>query len=216
MKKISVCLVLLVLLVACSNEDEGNSAENDRAEELNDLTQLLEEKTAQINKLEMHKEELQLIVDNLQLDFNYKQEEAVFYKQWLDELVKDYSDTELKDLAIKLWEYDLLINGLPVPANGMVDMKEDTIAISLSQHQSAYPILPNDLFMLGQVSGNYMDHLKMNSNPSETYGTDGTIVTAIHHKFTDVEKGATISLTVSEELKKRLGLETTEITINKK
>ncbi|WP_033542746.1 hypothetical protein [Planococcus sp. CAU13] len=216
MKRIIVCLTLMFMLVACSNKNEDSSANSDKAEEVNASTQLLKDKTAQINKLEKQNEELQTAVDNLQLDFNYKQEEAVYYKKWIDELIKDYNDTQLKDLATKLWEYDLAINGLTIPANGIMELQEDTIEISLGQRQSAYPILPNEIFMLGQISGNYSDHLTVNSTPSETYGSDGTVVTAVQHKFTDVENGSTISLTVSEELKQRLGLETTQITIKKK
>lgn len=206
----------MFILVACSNKNEGNSTNNDKVEEVNASTQLLEDKTTQINKLEVQNEELQATLNNIQSDFNYKKEEAEYYKQLIDDLIKGYSDTQLKDLAIKLWDYELEINGVTVPTNGIVEIQENTIEISLIQRQSAYPILPTEIFMQGQISGHYIDHLKVISNPSETYVTDGTVVTAIHHKFVDVEKGSTISFIITEELKKRLGLETTQITINKK
>ena len=186
----------MFILVACSDNNDNNATNGEKIEAVN--------------------EELQHTLNSIQTDFNYKKEEAAYYKQVIDDLIKDYSDTELKELAIKLWDYELEVNGVSVPVNGIVETQENTIEISLIERQPNYPILPNEIFMQGQISGNYIDHLKMTSNPTETYVTDGTVVTAIHHKFVDVEKGSTISFTVSEELKKRIGLETTQITINKK
>ncbi|WP_336045957.1 hypothetical protein [Solibacillus ferritrahens] len=194
----------MFILVGCSNKNEDTS------------TQILDENNAQIDKLEVQNEELQATLDNLQTDFNYKEEEAAYYKQVIDDLIKDYSDAELKDLAINLWNYELEVNGVPVPTNGLVDIQDQTIEISLVERQMDYPILPLEIFMQGQISGDYIDHLNVNTNPSETYVTDGTVVTAVHHKYADVEKGSTISFSITEELRKRLGLETTEIMINKK
>ncbi|MEO4055178.1 hypothetical protein [Solibacillus sp. CAU 1738] len=213
MKRIIVCLSFMFILVACSNKNEDNSTNSDKIEEVNASTQLLEDKTTQINNLEKQKEELQAALHNIQIDFNYKKEEADYYKQLIDDLIKGYSNAQLKDLAIKLWDYKLLINGVTVPTNGKVEIQENAIEISLTQRQSEYPILPYEIFIQGKISGDYMEHLKVNSNPAETYVTDGTVVTGIHHKFVDVEKGSTISFTITEELKKRLGLETTQIII---
>ena len=194
----------MFILVGCSNKNEDTS------------TQILDENNAQIDKLEVQNEELQATLDNLQTDFNYKEEEAAYYKQVIDDLIKDYSDAELKDLAINLWNYELEVNGVPVPTNGLVDIQDQTIEISLVERQMDYPILPLEIFMQGQISGDYIDHLNVNTNPSETYVTDGTVVTAVHHKYENVEKGSIMSFSITEELRKRLGLETTEITINKK
>lgn len=210
MKEIFVGLSFVLILAACSNNNEDNA--NDNAKAINASIQPSEE---QINKLSLQNEELQAVLDNIQTDLNYKKEEAEYYKQLINDLIKDYSETELKDLAIKFWDYQIEVNGVSVPSNGTVESKENKIEISLKESQSAFPILPNEIFIKGQISGNYIDHLIMNSIPNETYVTDGTVVTAIHHKFEDVDKGATISFEVSEELRKRLGLKTTQITINK-
>ena len=210
LKEIIVGFSFVLILASCSNNNEDNA--HNKAEEINATTQPSEE---QINKLSVQNEELQAALDNIQTDLNYKIEEIEYYKQLINDLIKDYSETELKDLAIKFWDYQLKVNGVSVPPNGTVETKENKIEISLKESQSAFPILPNEIFIKGQISGDYIDHLKMNSIPNETYVTDGTVVTAVHHKFVDVNKGSTITFTVSEELRKRLGLETTQITINK-
>lgn len=216
MKRIIVCISLMLILVGCSNKYENNVTNNDKVQTVNTSTQLSEDKTTLINKLKVKNEELQATIDSIQTDFNYKKEEAEYYKQLIDDLIQDYSDTQLKDLAKKLWDYNLKINGVSIPINGVVEIKENNIEISLIESQAAYLILPNEIYIQGQISGNYIDHLKMDSSPTETYVTDGTVVTAIHHKFVDVDTDSKISISITEELKTRLGLETTQITINKK
>ena len=70
--------------------------------------------------------------------------------------------------------------------------------------------------MQGQISEDYMKHLTVNAKPAETYVTDGTVVTGIHHKYVDVAEDTTLTFTITEQLKQRLGLETTQITIHKR
>lgn len=200
----------MLILVACSNNKGENTSVT--IEKINASAQLSEGET---DKLKVQNGELQAALENTQTQLNYKKEEADYYQQVIHDLIKEYSDTELKDLALQLWNYRLEINGGAVPSNGIVELQSDTIEVSLKESQPAYPVLPNDNFIQGQISGNYIDHLKMNSNPTETSVTDGTVVTAIHYKFEDVKAGTTISFTVTEELKKRLGLETNQISINK-
>lgn len=203
MKRIILLFSLIFILTACStNLGDENHSTNQGEEKL--------------TKLESKNEKLQQEIDSLQIDLNYKKEEAEYYKHWIDEFLKDYSEAQLKELAKKEWKYELSINDKPVPKNGIVETKKSTIEISLSEKQADFPILPDEIFIKGEISGDYMDHLKLNEKPTETYGTDGTIVTAIHHKYKNLKKGSKITFTITDELKERLGLETTQITIIKK
>ncbi|MFJ7828541.1 hypothetical protein [Psychrobacillus sp. NPDC096623] len=205
-----ITLSIILLLSGCIDKTVENSGKLD---EKKDSEKLIEDKEIQIRELEKKNEELQDTLSSIKTDLNYTKEEADYYKNLIDELISDYSEAQLEDLAKKLWDYELEVNGLAVPRNGIVELQENIIEISLIQSQPAYVVLPDDIFIQGKISGNYNEHLKFTSNPSETYSTDGTVVTGVHHKFVDVEKGTTISFSVTEELKKRLGLDTSEITI---
>ncbi|WP_144512225.1 hypothetical protein [Bacillus sp. FJAT-22090] len=207
---ILTALSIIVFLSGCIDKSTvENSAKMD---EKDTLKQLIEDKDTHIKELEQKNKELQDTVQNIKTDLTYTKEEANFYNQMIEELIADYSNAQLKDLAKKLWDYELEVNGSPVPSDGIVEVQKNTIEISVIERQPAYAVLPADIFMQGRISGNYYEHIKFTSNPSETYNTDGTIVTGIHHKF-DVEKGDTISFSVTEELQKSLGLDTSEITI---
>ena len=201
MKKLIICSSLMFTLVACSNEDEEHAAN-------------IDDQTAQISTLEQQNEELQATLEQVQTDLNNKKDEAAYYKRWIEDLINGYSDAQLKDLAMQLWDYELKINGVTVPANGLVDIQENTIEISLVEKRTAYPVLPDEMLTQGQISGNYTEHINMNATPTETYFKDGTVATGVHHKFEDVKEGSTISFTITAELKERLGLETTQITID--
>lgn len=198
----------MFFLSACS---DNNSKNND---EVNALTQPSEQQSAEIDTLEKQNEALQAELEQIQTDLNYKKEEADFYKQLMNDLMEGYSDAQLQEVAIKLWDYQLQVNDVTVLPNGIVEIQENSIEISLTEGQPVYQVLPNEIFMQGKLSGDYMEHLKLNGKPTETTVTDGTVVTGIHHKYVDVAEGATFTLTITEELKQRLGLETTQITIH--
>ena len=214
-KKVTLLLatlsIIIVFLAGCVGK---NSVEiNDKLNENNLTNQLIEEKDTQIKELKAKNEKLEDTLLTLKTDLNNRKEEADYYHQLIDDLINNYSDVQLIDLAKELWEYELQVNGTPVPADGIVEVQKSTIDISVIQRQPAYSILTNDIFMQGKISGNYYEHLLFNISPSETNGTDGTTVTGMHYKFVDVKKGETLSFSITEELKKRLGIDTSEITI---
>lgn len=209
-KRIIGCLGLMLILAACA---DNNSTNND---EVNASVQLSENQTTQIDKIEKQKEALQAELEQMQTDLNYKKEEAEYYKQLIVELMKDYSDTQLINVAIQLWDYELQVNGLAVPPNGIVEVHDHSIEISLTEAQPNYEVLPNELLMQGQMSEDYRKQLTANTKPNETNVTDGTVVTGIHHQYEDVAEGTTLTFTLTEQLKQRLGLETTQITIHKR
>lgn len=213
-RKGTLLLTTLSIIVFLSGCMDKSSEENSYLiDEKIATKQLIEDEDTQIKDLEEKYEELQDTLHSIKTELDYKKEEAEYYQRLINDLIYDYSDAQLRDLAKKLWDYELEVNGSPVPRDGIVEAQNNTIEISLIQRQPANVVLPNDIFMEGKISGNYYEHLKFNSDPSETYGTDGTVVTGVHHKFVDVEKGATISFSITEELMKRLGLDTSEIKI---
>ncbi|MFD1039317.1 hypothetical protein ACFQ3N_13070 [Virgibacillus byunsanensis] len=215
MQKIVILLLttlsIIVFVSGCT--EKGSVDTSDKTDEDTATKQLIEDKDTQIKQLEEKNEELQNTLQQIETDFNYMKEEAEYYNQFIDDILNDYSDAQLKDLAKELWDYELVVNEAPVPRDGIIEVQKNTIEISMVQKQPAYVVLPNDIFMQGKINGNYDEHINFNTNPTETYGTDGTIVTGMHYKFVDVEKDATISFSITEELKKRLGLDTSEVTI---
>lgn len=201
MQKLLLLSSLLLLLVACSNEEQPTQVADAMAP-------ISQQSTSQLEAQNIEQQAL----TSRQADFELHTEEAAAYQQMLD----DYSDAELHEFATKLWAYELQINGLAVPANGLMEVKESDVDVSLVEKHSASPAVANEIVRQGKISGDYFEHLSMSTPPAETYFTDGTVVTAVHYKFVDVEKDTIISFTVTDDLKQRLELETNQIIIQKK
>ncbi|MCX7903503.1 MAG: hypothetical protein N2486_03225 [Caloramator sp.] len=73
---------------------------------------------------------------------------------------KSYSSKELLEIAKNEWKYRLTINGKDVPTNGVVEVNTPNIEIVLSETQSAYPMLPIEIFNKGALK-NYQEHIKL-------------------------------------------------------
>ncbi len=210
---LSVIACALILLTGCKETTSNVTAQASGEEETN---QLVEEKETQISALQKEVEELQHSLENLELDLNYSKEEAAYYKEFLNGLIEDYTEEQKNELARGLWEYELKVNEVAVSEDGEIQIKEDIMEISIIQRQPAFPILNNDVFAKGRLSGQYHEHLSnFSEEPTETYGTDGTTVTGIHYKFENLKAGATITFTITDELKERLKLTASEIRVAK-
>lgn len=134
----------------------------------------------------------------------------------LENVYLNKTEEEYREIAKSLWQYELSINEKRVPINGLTELEESEVTISLVEVQPPYVLIPTNIFYAEQLD-NYNDQIiNFNVQPDEKYGTDGTIVTGTHYKFSNLKKGSIITFHITEELKERLGLETKEIHIRRK
>lgn len=132
----------------------------------------------------------------------------------MDNILSDMSEEDLNQYAEDLWEYSIKVNGTSLPPDGVIEVKEPDIEITFVEKQPSYVFIPNDLFYEAKISGNYYEHIKsFDPEPDLINSSDGTIVTAIHYHYQDIESGKVITLSITDELKERLGIESNEIKI---
>ena len=203
---------IAILSFGCENTNlNGNN------ETLNENQLIIKEQESQINKLRKQNEELLSNLDSSQLELKFAREQIAYCQQFSQDALLYLSDKELRELAKNQWKYTLEVNNQIVPKDGKMQIQENTIEISLSELQSAYNALPGEFFSKGAISGRYEKHIQdFKPTPTETYWTDGTVVTAIHYQYFEVKSGTTISFSITDELAERLGLHTTQISIVKK
>lgn len=77
-----------------------------------------------------------------------------------------------------------------------------------------YSILPIEIYNKGQISSHIRNHVEITTSNYEMSAPAGTNVDSIIYSFNDVPKG-TIELTITDELKKRLGIDKNKINIVK-
>ncbi|QFF99190.1 hypothetical protein PB01_10300 [Psychrobacillus glaciei] len=213
-KKVIIMAMIGVSIILFSCE---NTSVNGNNETLNEDQLLIEAQEAQIKKLEKENDELLTKLNSTQINLKYAGEQITYFQQFSLDALDYLSDKELVVLAKKQLEYTLEVNGQIMPKDGKIEIQENNIEISLSERQPANNALPVEIYSKGEISGRYEKHMQdFNPNPTVTNWRDGTVVTAIQYQYLEVNSGTTISFSITDELKERLGLDTTQISIVKK
>lgn len=113
-------------------------------------------------------------------------------------------------------QYSLEAGQQVIPSNGEIAVDTDTLEVYISQNVLGFGFLQAEWMEAGMLTGNYEDHIlaiKTTSGEIEPWGADGTTVSAVGYKVSNLQTGDQISLTISNELKERLAMETTNIVI---
>ena len=223
-RKILVILVIVLttsLFVGCNNESDENitNAENDNlTEKLLELEQKNQEFQGKLTKLEQENKDLQAqvyeeIVPNFDLE-----EYFILHQEQVSEILSYFSEEQLNAFAEDQWQYRLSVNDVDIPESGVFEVEADQIEITLSQQQPEMDLVPSDIFEQGQISGeSFHEHiLEVTPDPSEEIWRDGTIVTGYGLLYTDLTPGTEIEITITEELRARLGYETNQVIIKTK
>lgn len=224
MKKRRLTIFLLVvtsfLLIGCHAESAVQGNSNLETEELE----------ATIAKLYQKNEELETLItglteENEELDRELATQIENFdhiyttHEEQVETILSYLNEEELNALSESQWQYSLSVNEVEVPESGVLEIEDEEIEITLSQHHlEDMSLLPNEILEQGVISGEfYHEHiLQVTPEQDEETWRDGTMVTGFGLIFTDLTPGDEIELTITDELMHRLSFETTQVIIRKK
>lgn len=238
---IIIVSIISIILTGCNNKTEVSqvNVENKSIEEIeklkNEILSLKTETNEKEHKIKKLEEDIQNLKEesnqkNSDMDLKYIIEERDYYRLYIDKYLQKLSNEELLNIAKTEWTYSLYIKLgtmenkskviIEIPKDGIIEVKESSFLLTISEHQSAFPILNNyiEIYNKGSIE-NYSNHLKILDNKnyiSEGYSASGTIVDSLTYEFLNVPKGSKIKLEISEELKERLNLNTNIIMISVK
>jgi hypothetical protein len=172
---------------------------------ISELQSTIEMKDKEIEKLKTD-------LSNQESDLRLTKELYKEGKDLVTLMLKHMNSAQISQLVRNCWVYEIEVNGRPIPKNGIIEMKEGKIKISSSQTMKYSDFFPPSIYNQGRISGDYtVEFLEL--QPDEEYGTDGTVVSAVHYVFKSVEKDTVITMKISEELQERLGFENNIIKI---
>lgn len=161
--------------------------------------------------------ELEEKISSLEIELNFLRGKVDEQEKYIKMLMqKSYSSKELLEIAKNEWKYRLTINGKDVPKNEVVEVNTSNLEIVLSETQSAYPMLPIEIYNKGALK-NYQEHIKIMAPKSIKYdinAASGTIVDSIQYQFKNLKKGTKVQIKITDELKQRLNLKSNMIVIN--
>lgn len=208
MKKFSLLILLMCLTVGvisgCMSDQTIKSGEED-----NNLEEV-EQNHEELSKLAAENEELQRQIESYEMEAENLQQYIISYQSQIDEMFNLLNEDQKLALAQAYWQYELTVNETNIPDDGVIEIENQEVVISLSQHQSEDTYLPYELIELGRLSGEYFHEHIIQVKPEQDEETwrDGTIVTAYELIFTDLASGSEVEITITDELKERLGLQT--------
>lgn len=162
-------------------------------------------------------QELQGQIQDYELEIKNLMEQRDSYKKFIDSSIQYLSKEGLLELAKNEWIYSIEVNGKSIQPNGIVEIDAGDLKIILVEQTTVLSSVTREIFNAGKISGSYYDQLTIiGRQPSNTYMTDGTVVTGMVYEFHDMQKGTIVKLKLTEELKGRLELETDTIIIKVK
>ncbi|AQQ53294.1 Med9 domain-containing protein [Planococcus lenghuensis] len=205
--------VIGALLAGCAEENASEVA--GQATETNPLEETVAEQEQKIKELEEQLVILQETIHSQEIDLQYAKDEAAIYRGQVEGLVADMSDSEQTAFAKSQWTYELTVNGEAVPAEGEVKLDDSQVEVAIVQKQAPYTVLPQEIFSTGKISGQFHEHVKpLGQKPDDVIMTDGTVNTGVIYTFSDVPEGEAITISVTEELKGRVDLNTDQLRIS--
>lgn len=166
------------------------------------------------------KDEVELEVDTEEIDslrtkVEYLDEQNQYLLTTITNLADRLSDEEMLQFSKDQITYELSINGEPIPENGQIIVEEGMVEIILSERKLGFDFLPEDWLEKGVISGEeYIDHL-LNIDISNwtLIGNDGTVNTSRGYQSANIKSGQLLSFEITDELRERLGIDTSSIQI---
>ena len=154
-------------------------------------------------------------IAELEFQVSAFEDEREYYHEVIAQILPSLTDEEMLNLAKSHFKYELAVNQKPIASNGKMEVEPGEVDVMLTFWMAPhYNILSEEWYQKGMISGDYFSHIeKVEPANGEVIYADGANVTAQGYKFTNMQSGTKISLTISEELRERLSLETHEIEI---
>lgn len=156
-------------------------------------------------------------VGELELELSFAQDKLEHYQSVIDQMLPSLTDEEKLQLAKSQFTYELMINNIPIPSNGRLEVEKGEVNLLLTYRIPPVYVLPDEWIQKGHndfISGDFFKHIQ-NIEPGggEEVYADGVNITGRGYKYTNVKSGEKITFTVTDELKESLELETNEIEI---
>ena len=155
-------------------------------------------------------------LDTAELDYNIAmlEKERDYYKEVISQLFPTLSEQEQLHFVQRQFVYALTVNNKPIPRDGKVQVTAGPIDIVLSEKiPDSSKIYPIELYEQGKVNGFFLDHLhNLNVPEWEQLLADGAGISGQIYRR-NLKSGEIINFSITEALRERLQLDTTELQI---
>lgn len=183
-------------------------AQNAKLTELNEQVASAQ-KTAEEAKKES--EELKKLAEEKTTEANNVKEELEYYKSYVKQTTSLLPAEQIQKLIEKEWSYTATINGVSLPANGKLEIKESYFNIVFSEERVKFSVLPEADSNKAKI-GKSLDASISIADQKPTVSNEDN-VTSVKYAFQSLEAGKTITITIEKDLMEKLHLATNVITV---
>ena len=129
-----------------------------------------------------------------------------YYKKLSIRAVEILDEKQLVELAKKEWNYSLSINDRDFTGES-INISGNKLVIKLNETREQRSALPEDIRLKGQIQGYFYKQINVDSKVlPEITNVDERFSTSVIYKFESLGTGDKIKITLSNQLKERLGL----------
>ncbi|TGB01255.1 hypothetical protein [Halobacillus salinus] len=188
-------IIVSALLYGCSATSDAKPLKNEKVLELEEQNQRLKE-----------------TIEDQQRDMEKYEQQTEEYRSLTEQIASMLNDRQIKSVMEKQTDMELTINGEQVPENGVMDVESGDVEVTLTSKQPSVS-LPGEMMQFAP-KGSLLDHVILSSEkPDQTSGSDGTLSSSRSLIFSDTPSGKEFEFSITDELKRMLGLKTNTITI---
>lgn len=218
MKKYILYLTIVLsglLILAGLSKFKVDIAESTSGDTVNNAEEKIKQLEYEIAKL---REELA----SKELDIGYLKEERDYYRKFIDEMLEKLTEKEIIDILEREWWYTLKVKHqgekgeyvyVEFPKDGKITINKTDFDLVLSEHTVPFSILEGNYkkygYLLDQVLLRPLpEQIKIkNYDNYEMTGASGTVVDSTIYIFKGVPEGTEIEIEISEELRRKLGMD---------
>lgn len=148
----------------------------------------------------IEKKELEELVSQSKFE-----EEALYYREFVQELTSDFSKREMDEYIEKEWNYSIDVNGVNFPKDGELEIAAEKLTITVSEKRVPYSVIPLEESLKGKTLEkiNYM--VSIDGMTSREIAKDEREHT-VQFEVADVQPGDTYELKIKEEMQERTGI----------
>jgi len=142
-------------------------------------------------------------------------DEVQYYRTFVKDFTSTFSSEEMQEFVEKEWSYQMTINDINFPKNGVLELTSPTFDLVLSEKKVPYSVIPDEMSEEGRISNGLKGKVQISGevNP-ETKEELGDTVSFITYSFKEVPSKTTLKLQIPEELQKELKMDTKNLEIH--
>ncbi|MBP1308833.1 major membrane immunogen (membrane-anchored lipoprotein) [Paenibacillus sp. 1182] len=155
-------------------------------------------------------QKVQAYVDEQNRKMEAMSQEVDYYKQYAKDMILILPSDKVQELINKEYHYAVTINNIQFPQSGILEIRETAFDIVFTEDRVKFSVLPESESVKGKIPTDLEDAVSTSASP-QTKDEDGK--TILTYSYKDLKPGERISFKISDELKKKLSVNTNELVV---